>query len=139
MSNQRNIDIQSAIDLLKEEGYEVKEPVKQKKITVMEFYYEGTNMNGHKEFLLETNEPIPEEKFPLIKQAIDNCLNNEGKDFFKELNEMESEKRSIKYGMYTQTQLNEARKEAFEASRLFHPLAGAKFDTAEDYIKSLKQ
>lgn len=107
------------------------EEIKEKeRIRISEFYYEQTTAHGL-EYVFVTDKIIPKEKFKQIKETIERILNED--DMASSNND------KITFNGYEYIHPDEAlirEKEAWQAARLHHPIAGMKYDTFQDYINS---
>lgn len=116
--NNRQAAIQSALELLREEGYEVKEPPKPEKAEVSGFILINDSHGWHSyQFTVENK--IPEDKYPAIKSAIENILN--GTSTLFECHQQALEQMSK---MFTEKELLEAEETAFLAARKLPLKAG---------------
>jgi len=117
---------------------EVKEP---ERIEVTLFVEQAYNsLGGYVEngYSFTTNNKIEKEKIPTIKEAIEFVLNNEPTDV--KIGDYTFKFQSVGFeAKFTQSDIDNARKEAFEAARLIHPIAGMKFDNLEQYLNHIKQ
>jgi len=121
-------------------------PIKVKSIA---FYTSMREMPICDVFSVRLTGDISEDKLQSIKSAIEDVLNgkteygllvatgniesfNKGYSMgYKDANKYNDKK-------YTESELLQARRDAFDAARLTHPMVGTKYDTFEDYINSLK-
>lgn len=144
--NNRQAAIQSAIELLREEGYEVKEPPKPERIEVV-FTWINLGSGENKidapfSHFFKTDKAIPEDKRPALIRAIEEVLNEKDKEW-----QLEFAKKAYKESgifltpgstltkMFTEKELLEAENKAFDAARLIRPLPfdHKVFETFSDY------
>lgn len=104
---------------------EIKESVR---IEVREFWYECKSTREGSEYCFEINVVIPKEKVPSVKKAIENVLNDEGNTTIGDM------RKHFNLPMYTQEQLNEAIRDAFNSGR-----HGPRNKSWKDYLSSLKK
>jgi len=105
-----------------EEVEEIKEP-ERIEVTVKEANY-GLSV--------EFSKQVPEVHFPAIKESLEKVLNDSPVFCNGVKDEYNGER------LFPESYIDKARREAFEAARLTHPVVGVKFATYEEYINSIK-